>query len=96
MNLLLLIYAMLAGLTGFNTGPSAVAQMAAVAETGSLVPATDIAGQASIAAKALTARAALPVMAPATPAVDARRVAAAVTDKVVVTGLRAAPERRLE
>jgi hypothetical protein len=96
MNLLLLIYAMLAGLTGFNAGPSTVARTAPVAEAGSVAPAASAAGQASIAAKALSARAAWPVRVPAAPIVDARRIAATLVAAPIVVIGRAAPERRLE
>lgn len=96
MNLLLLIYAMIAGLTGFTAGPSAVARRVAVAETGSIAPAAVIATQPSFAAKALTARAAMPVLLPTAPLADARRVAIALVVQAFAPAGRAAPERRLE
>lgn len=96
MNLLLLIYAMIAGLTGFNAGPSAIARMAAVAETGSLSILSDANGQATIAAKAMAARVAEPASIPAVRLPDARRVAISLPARAIVTFGRAAPERRLE
>lgn len=96
MNLLLLIYAMLAGLAGFNAGPSAVAQTTAVAETGSVTSSAIAASQASIAAKALCARATLPMAVPAAPIADMRRVAVALVATPIAMIGRAAPERRLE
>jgi hypothetical protein len=96
MNLLLLIYAMLAGVTGFNAGPSAVAQTTAVAEAGSASSIVKAANQVSIAAKVLRARAAAPVAIPVAPIADARRIAISPIIAPVVTIGRAAPERRLE
>jgi len=96
MNLLLLIYAMLAGLTGFTTGPSRLAQTAAVAETGSLAPAVAVARQASIAIRALTARAALVATIPQASITDARRTAVMLPAQPLFALRRAAPERRLE
>jgi hypothetical protein len=96
MNLLLLIYAMLAGLTGFTAGPSAAVRTAAVAETGSLVPTVAVARQASIAIRALTARAGLSMTIPRASVPDARRVAATLPAQPLVALRRAAPERRLE
>ena len=96
MNLLLLIYAMLAGLTGFTAGPSRLAQTAAVAETGSLAPASAIARQATIAVRALSARAELVSTIPQAAPADARRIAAVLPARTLVAGGRAAPERRLE
>lgn len=96
MNLLLLIYAMIAGLTGFNAGPSAVARMAAVAETGSLATAGEAADQVTIAAKAMAARVAEPARIPAVALPDARRVAIGLPARLPIAFGRAAPERRLE
>lgn len=96
MNLLLLIYAMLAGLTGFTAGPSRLAQAPAVAETGSLAPTAAVARQASIAVRALTARAALAVIISQAAIADARRIATPLPAQPLVALRRAAPERRLE
>lgn len=97
MDLLLILYAMIAGLTGFNAGPATIARVPEVAqgqvivgETGNLAP------QAAVAVKALARRAAIAVSYPAAPTTDARLVAAtAVVDILPVIG-RQAPERRLE
>ena len=96
MNLLLLIYAMIAGLAGFNVGPSAVARMAAVAETGSVSTVVEASEQASIAAKALTARVMRPAAVPVVTRPDARRIAVVARVLPIIDAGRAAPERRLE
>lgn len=96
MNLLLLIYAMIAGLTGFNAGPSAIARAAAVAETGSLSAIAETPDQVSIAVKALAARAVEPDTIPAVILPDARRMAIVAPAPAFVAKGRAAPERRLE
>jgi hypothetical protein len=96
MNLLLLIYAMIAGLAGFNAGPSAAARMAAVAEAGSVSAIAEAPNQAAIAAKTLAARVTQPAAIPAIVRPDARRVVFAVPVLPAVASGRAAPERRLE
>jgi hypothetical protein len=96
MNLLLLIYAMIAGLTGFNAGPSAIARMAAVAETGSLSTLGEATDQVTIATKAMAARVVEPARIPDATLPDVRRVAISLPARAIVTFGRAAPERRLE
>lgn len=96
MNLLLLIYAMIAGLAGFNAGPSAVARTAAVAETGSVSSVTEAPRQVSIAAKALTARVIRLAAIPAVALPDARLIAIPARALPIVAAGRAAPERRRE
>lgn len=96
MNLLLLLYAMIAGLTGFNAGPSAVARMAAVAEAGSVASKVDAPDQVSVAIKAFAARVALPNVRPVVAMIDARRVAVAPVVQPILALGRAAPERRRE
>ncbi|MBY8827846.1 hypothetical protein [Hephaestia mangrovi] len=95
MNLLLLIYAMIAGLAGFNAGPSAVAR-AAVAETGSLAQVAEAPDQVSIAVKALAVRTVARAFAPETARPDVRRIAIIAPRQPIVAMGRAAPERRLE
>lgn len=96
MNLLLLLYAMIAGLTGFAAGPSTVARMAAVAETGSVASMVDAPEQVSAATKAFAARVALPIVRPVATMIDARRIAVAPAARPIVAAGRAAPERRRE
>jgi hypothetical protein len=96
-NLLLLLYAMIAGLAGINAGPSAVARMAAVAQDGAVAfEARPIASQAEIAAKALVGNNSIERIRPVAVAVDARRVAATRIILALRANRRAAPERRLE
>jgi hypothetical protein len=96
-DLLLILYAMIAGLTGFNAGPSAIARMPDVAQgqviasqIGALAP------QAAVAVKAFASRAAFAVAHPPAPLADSRLLAisATVVDLPVIR--RQAPERRLE
>lgn len=96
MNLLLLIYAMLAGLAGVNVGPSTLARTTAVAEAGQLAPMIAKVAQASLASKAMAARAAMVVAHPVAPMADARRVARLATKAPAIACGRATPERRRE
>ena len=96
MNLLLLLYAMVAGLTGFAAGPSTVARMAAVAEAGSVASMIDAPDQVSVAAKAFAARAALPIARPVATMTDARRIAIRPAARPIVAAGRVVPERRRE
>ncbi|HEU4958914.1 MAG TPA: hypothetical protein VFT56_00775 [Sphingomonas sp.] len=95
MNLLLLLYAMIAGLTGFNAGPAAIARTAAVAEQGAVAEeARVVADPARVVADAIAARAAS--AAPIARLPDQRRVAVAALARPTLVAGRAAPERRLE
>lgn len=96
MNLLLLLYAMVAGLTGFTAGPSTVARMAAFAEAGSVASMVGAPDQVSVATKAFAARAALPLVRPVVSMADARRIAVAPAARPIVAAGRVAPERRRE
>jgi hypothetical protein len=96
-NLLLLLYAMIAGLTGFNAGPAAFARTAAVAEQGAVAEeARAVAGSTQVVARAIAARAVAASAVPAAGSPDARRIAVAMPLRPVLSARRAAPERRLE
>jgi len=94
-NLLLLIYALIAGLTGVNTGPSGFARATQVAESAAAARTLD-ASQVVLAAHAFAARAALPPLVPGAMPADARRVAACLSVQRFVPALRIAAERRRE
>ena len=95
MNLLLLLYAMIAGLTGFNAGPAAIARTAAVAEQGAVAEETRVvADPARIVAHVIAARSASTASIARLP--DQRRVAVAALVRPILAAGRAAPERRLE
>lgn len=96
MNLLLLLYAIVAGLTGFTAGPSTVARMAAFAEAGSVASIVDAPDQVSVAAKAFAARVALAIVRPVAKMADARRIAIAPAARPIVAAGRVVPERRRE
>lgn len=96
MDLLLILYAMIAGLTGFNAGPAAIARAAEVAQGQVIVGEVSTRAQAAVAVKAFARRAATAVVHPAASFADARLVATtAVAVALPVIG-RQAPERRLE
>ena len=97
MDLLLILYAMIAGLTGFNAGPAAIARAAEVAQGQVIVgEASTLAPQAVVAVKAFARRAALAAVHPAAPVADARLITTtAIAVALPVIGRRA-PERRLE
>jgi hypothetical protein len=96
MNLLLLLYAMVAGLTGFTAGPSTIARMAAVAEAGSVASIANAPDQVSVAAKAFAARISSQIVRPIASIADARRIVVASAAEPIVAAGRAAPERRRE
>ena len=97
MDLLLILYAMIAGLTGFNAGPSTVVRAPEVTQ-GRVVAGGQraLAPQAAVAVKALVRRAAITVVRLAPLAVDARRVAVETTSIALPLVGRLVPERRLE
>lgn len=97
MNLLLLLYAMIAGLAGINAGPAATSRMAAVAQGGALAGDVHLAPtQVQIAAHALNIAVQAVRVVPALASIDARRIAATATPQLLPVTGRAAPERRLE
>ncbi|TPG21461.1 hypothetical protein EAH87_02965 [Sphingomonas koreensis] len=97
MNLLLLLYAMIAGLAGINAGPSGVARMAAVADGGAVAAEAQAAApQAGIALQALVQRRALTSLSPIATLIDARRIAIDSPALPPVSRGRATPERRRE
>ena len=97
MDLLLILYAMIAGLTGFNAGPTAIARAAEVAQGQVIVgEASALAPQAAVAVKAFAHRAALAVVRPAASVADARLVAVTAVAVALSAIGRRAPERRLE
>jgi hypothetical protein len=97
-DLLLLLYAMIAGLTGFNAGPSAAARLSEAPRGEIVAPeAATLAPQAAVAVKALAALAAVAIVVPLVAAPDARRrpVRLPAMQRGYARGRRA-PERRLE
>ncbi len=96
MDLLLLLYAMIAGLAGVNAGPSTVARLSTMAQRQVVAERSAGVPQATVAVRALASRVAMAVVRPAEPVVDARRVPAAISATPPVSRGRAAPERRLE
>lgn len=95
MELLLLLYAMIAGLTGMNAGPATVARLPAVAERAAAGDATT-ATQAAVALRALATRRAAVVEHPVAAMPDLRRVTLAVTPIILPILTRATPEQRRE
>lgn len=96
MDLLLILYAMIAGLAGFNAGPAALTRAPEVAQgriiAGDVAPSS----QSSVAATALASRTAAAIVWPAMPLPDARLAARTVIAIALPVVGRAAPERRLE
>jgi len=96
-DLLLILYAMIAGLTGFNAGPAAIARATEVTQGQVIVgEAPTPAPQAVVAIKALARRAAVAVVRHAASVADARLVAVTPAAATLPAIGRRAPERRLE
>jgi hypothetical protein len=93
--LLLLIYALIAGLAGVNTGPSAFARTAQVADGASSASMTRL-QQVALTAQAMVARAASPNIVPIARSVDARKLASPLLIQQFGAPIRVAVERRRE
>jgi len=96
-DLLLILYAMIAGLTGFNAGPATIARVPELTQGQVIVgEASHLAPQAAVAIKAFARRGAVTVLHPVVPAKDARFVATTSAAFILPVVGRQAPERRLE
>ncbi|MGN6376684.1 MAG: hypothetical protein ACTHMG_14185 [Sphingomonas sp.] len=97
MDLLLLLYAVIAGLTGINAGPATAARLPAAAQNAAVAGLEARGeGQAMLAVRALVARRTAVTRRPEAVVPDFRQIAAVMRPILFVSAERATPEQRRE